>query len=173
MTEDPDSEPTQPPGTDPPVRSPLLATAGTFIAFAASIAALLWAYIEPYVRFGWTVPIGSDTSTYIWRARMIQATGLSSLANGSPYQFQANGSNADRAGLLMVASALRAVFNIGAWHFMWILPAVMAVIVLMAAWSLARALKEPWWAGPIYGLAAATSAAFAVTARGYFDNLVA
>jgi hypothetical protein len=173
MAEDPGSEPIRAGRAGRSRRSPLLGTAGTFIVLAASIGAILWVYLGPYVRYGWTVPIGSDTSTYIWRARMIQATGLSSLANGSPFQFQANGSNADRAGLLIVSSALRAVFNIGAWRFMWILPAVMAVMVLMAAWALARAFKEPWWAGAVYGMAAATSAAFAVTARGYFDNLVA
>ena len=150
-----------------------LGAAATALGLGASIAALLWAYIIPYVRIGTTVPVGSDTTTYIWRARMIQATGLASLANGSPFQFQANGSNPDRAGLLMVSSALRAVFDIGAWRFMWILPALTAIVVFMAAWALARALHEPGWAGPIYGLAAATSAAFAVTARGYFDNLLA
>ena len=172
MAEDPERV-TRARREDEPGSSVLLGTVATVMGLGASVAALLWAYIIPYVRIGTVVPVGSDTTTYIWRARMIQAAGMASLANGSPFQFQANGSNPDRAGLLMVASSLRAVFDIGAWRFMWILPALTAIVVCMAGWALARALREPGWAGPIYGLAAATSAAFAVTARGYFDNLLA
>ncbi len=172
MAEDPadDPTPTQPSRTR--FRAPL-AFLATVLAFAASSAALIWAYIWPYIYDRIVVPVGSDTSTYIWRARMIQASGFASLPNGSPFQYQANGSNPDRAGLLMIASSLRAVLHIGAWRFMWILPALFAIVVFMAAWAFARALREPGWAGPIYGLAAATSAAYAVTARGYFDNLLA
>ena len=145
----------------------------TALALVAATAALIWAYIWPYIYNNTIVPVGSDTSTYVWRARMIQSSGLRSLTNGSPFQFQANGSNPDRAGLLLIASSLRAVLHIGAWRFMWILPALFAIVVFMAAWALARALREPGWAGPIYGMAAATSAAYAVTARGYFDNVLA
>ena len=172
MAEDPAGDPASTPPPGKRLASPLVAAA-TVLALAASTAALIWAYIWPYIYNNAVVPVGSDTSTYVWRARMIQASGLGSLTNGSPFQYQANGSNPDRAGLLMVASSLRAVLHIGAWRFMWILPALFAIVVFMAAWALARALREPGWAGPIYGLAAATSAAYAVTARGYFDNVLA
>ena len=143
------------------------------VALTVCVAACLWAYLSTYVRANRVVPIGSDTTTYIWRSRLVQALGLSALADSSPFQFQANGSNPDRAGLLAISSSLRAALHIGNWRFMWILPALSAVVVCMAAWGFARALREPRWAGPIYGLAAAMFAGFAVTARGYFDNLLA
>jgi hypothetical protein len=176
MAEDPAGDPISRqigPTRLPAPLSLLVSFLATVLVLAASSAALIWAYIWPYIHNHTVVPVGSDTSTYVWRARMIQASGLGSLTNGSPFQYQANGSNPDRAGLLMIASALRSVLHIGDWRFMWILPALFAIVVFMAAWALARALREPAWAGPIYGMAAATSAAYAVTARGYFDNLLA
>src|ERR1700693_3190861 len=86
---------------DQPRGSAAVAAVATVIGLGASLAALMWAYLIPYIRIATAVPVGSDTSTYIWRARMIQATGLASLANGSPFQVQANGSKPGRRRLLL------------------------------------------------------------------------
>jgi hypothetical protein len=152
---------------------PLLGGAAQLLGLVASASLGAWVYLQTYVAQQSSVPIGADTTTYIWRARVVGAMGLSALPGSSPFPFQASGSNPDRVGLLVLSSVFRSTFGAGAWRLMWILPAVAAVIVAAAAWAFARAQKEPGWAAPVYAVLAATSASFAITARGYFDNLIA
>lgn len=119
------------------------------------------------------VPLGADTTTYIWRARVVGSMGLAALPGSSPFPFRSNGANPDRVGLLVLSSVFRSTVGVGAWRLMWVLPALTAVVAAAAAWAFARAQREPAWAAPVYAVLAATSASFAVTARGYFDNLLA
>jgi hypothetical protein len=142
-------------------------------ALVASAALSAWVYLQTYAAQGSMVPFGSDTTTYIWRARVVGTMGLAALPGSSPFPFQANGANPDRVGLLVLASVFRSVVGVGPWRFMWVLPAVAAIVVAGGAWAFARAMREPRWAAPVYAIAAATSASFAITARGYFDNLLA
>ena len=141
------------------------------LAASASVGA--WLYLHTYVVQQSTVPLGADTSTYIWRARVVGSMGLAALTGSSPFPFQANGANPDRVGLIVLSSIFRSTVGVGAWRLMWVLPALAAVVVAAAAWAFARAQREPWWGAPVYAVLAATSAMFAVTARGYFDNLLA
>ena len=132
-----------------------------------------WVYLQTYAVQQSSVPLGADTTTYIWRARVVGSMGLAALTGSSPFPFQSNGSNPDRVGLLVLSSILDSTVGVGAWRLMWVLPAVAAIVVAAGAWAFARAQREPWWGAPVYAVLAATSASFAVTARGYFDNLLA
>jgi hypothetical protein len=138
---------------------------------SASIGA--WVYLQTYVAQHSMVPLGADTTTYIWRARVVGSMGLAALTGSSPFPFRSNGANPDRVGLLVLSSIFDSTVGVGAWRLMWVLPAVAAIVVAAGAWAFARAQREPAWAAPVYAMLAATSASFAVTARGYFDNLLA
>jgi hypothetical protein len=153
--------------------APLLSGIAQILALVASASIGAWVYLETYVAQQSVVPLGADTTTYIWRARVVGSMGLAALPGSSPFPFQANGANPDRVGLLVLSSVFRSTFGVGAWRLMWVLPAVTAVVVAGAAWVFGRAQREPAWAVPVYAVLAATSASFAVTARGYFDNLLA
>jgi hypothetical protein len=153
--------------------TPLLSGVAQLSGLVASAALGAWVYLQTYAAQGSSVPLGADTTTYIWRARVVGSMGLAALRDSSPFPFQANGANPDRVGLLVLSSVSRSTFGVGAWRLMWVLPAVTAVVVAGAAWAFARAQREPAWAAPVYAVLAATSASFAVTARGYFDNLLA
>ncbi|MGH2679810.1 MAG: hypothetical protein ACRDG8_04915 [Actinomycetota bacterium] len=153
--------------------TPILSAVGQLVVFVASVSLGAWVYLQTYVAQGSVVPLGSDTTTYIWRARVVGSMGLAALPGSSPFPFQSNGANPDRVGLLVLSSVFRSVVGVGAWRLMWVLPALAAILVAAAAWAFARAQREPAWAAPVYAVLAATSASFAVTARGYFDNLLA
>jgi hypothetical protein len=153
--------------------APIWSGAAQLSGLVASAALGAWVYLQTYAAQGSSVPLGADTTTYIWRARVVGSMGLAALRGSSPFPFQANGANPDRVGLLVLSSVFRSTFGVGAWRLMWVLPAVTAVVVAGAAWAFARAQREPAWAAPVYAVLAAMSASFAVTARGYFDNLLA
>src|ERR671919_794788 len=153
--------------------APLLSGIAHILALVASASIGAWVYLETYVAQQSVVPLGADTTTYIWRARVVGSMGLAALPGSSPFPFQANGANPDRVGLLVLSSVFRSIFGVGAWRLMWVLPAVTAVVVAGAAWIFGRAQREPSWAVPVYAVLAATSASFSITARGYFDNLLA
>ena len=153
--------------------TPILSGIAQLSALIASASIGIWVYLQTLVTQGSLVPLGADTTTYIWRARVVGSLGLAALPGSSPFPFQANGANPDRVGLLVLSSVVRSIFGVGAWRLMWVLPAVTAVVVAGAAWAFARAQREPAWAAPVYAVLAATSASFSITARGYFDNLLA
>jgi hypothetical protein len=153
--------------------APILNGIAQVLLLAASASIGAWLYLHTYVVQQSAVPLGADTSTYIWRARVVGSMGLAALTGSSPFPFQSNGSNPDRVGLLVLSSIFRSTVGVGAWRLMWVLPALAAIVVAAAAWAFARAQREPWWGAPVYAVLAATSAMFAVTARGYFDNLLA
>jgi hypothetical protein len=127
-------------------------------------------YVGLYVVRPSVSPVGSDSPTYVWRTRLVAASGVSSLADASPFDFHANTSNADRPGSPTLGSLL-SIVGVTPWRFVFLEPALAAALLALAAGAFGvLALREPMWAFPIFGLAAAWSPQLAVVANGYLDN---
>ena len=139
--------------------APPIIAAYAFLSFTASAAA--------------NVPWGPDTPSHLWRSKVVSALGLSKLFGSSPFGFESTSANPDRVGLPTLSAILRGTVNVGPWRLMFVTPALAAAVVAFSAWALARALREPAWAAPIYALAVAVSAPMAITGRSHLDNALA
>ena len=95
--------------------------------------------------------------------------GLDALFDSAPLTIQ---TNPDRLGLPVLGSLLSGV-GVSPWRLMYVTAAVSAAVVACSAWGLARAVREPRWAGPIYAVAVVSSIPFAFTSRAYLDNTFA
>ena len=95
--------------------------------------------------------------------------GLDALFDSAPLTIQ---TNPDRLGLPVLGSLLSGV-GVSPWRLMYVTAAVSAAVVACSAWGLARAVREPRWAGPIYAGAVVSSIPFAFTSRAYLDNTFA
>lgn len=160
---------------DPAPRSPTLRAfddIGVAIALLVSAGVGIWIQLTYYTVQRFAQPVGADTSTYLWRSRLAGALGLNAIPGSSPFEFHANSSNPDRLGLPAMAAVLRWSTHVGPYRLMFVLPAICAAVLGLATWALARAAGEPRWAASVWGIAGATSVALAVTARGYFDNVL-
>jgi len=139
--------------------APPIIAAYAFLSFTASAKA--------------NVPWGPDTPSHLWRSRVVSAVGLHKLFDSSPFTFESTSANPDRVGLPILSAILRGTVNVGPWRLMFIAPALAAAVVAFSAWALARALREPAWAAPIYALAVAVSVPMAITGRSHLDNALA
>lgn len=113
-------------------------------------------------------PPGFDTPKYVWRANLVAGQGLDALEGSSPYR-----EHADRPGYPVLAAFVRATTGITAFDLAFALPAVMGVVIGLAAGALAvRVLGEPRWAFAVYGFLVGASLNVVLTASGLLDNLV-
>jgi hypothetical protein len=163
-----DAEPAGP-GT-PAARWEPVRELATFLAVAvvaAGAAALILSY-QVAARF--SVPIGVDTPSHLWRSRVVHALGMPGLYGSSPFEYHANSANPDRIGLPILGSVLGSVADIGPWRLMFIAAPLGAIVLGFASWALARSVAEPRWAAPLYAAIVATSLPFAITARSHLDN---
>lgn len=140
------------------------------LAVAATAAASAWLVISYQVARGFSVPIGVDTPSHLWRTKIVQALGMHGLFGSSPLEYHANSANPDRIGLPVLGSVLGSVVHVGPWRLMFIASALSAAVLAFAAWAVARATAEPKWAAPVYAAVVAVSLPFAVTARSHLDN---
>ncbi len=140
------------------------------VAVVAVVAVL---YLSVFPDQGLTVPVGADSTTYIWRSNVVIAEGLNALPGSSPYPFDANTSNPDRAGLPVLAAVVDAGTGVDPWRLAFVLPAVGAVIAALSAGAVGVAGHgDPRWSFVVYGLALGLSAPLALAANGYLDNLL-
>lgn len=86
-----------------------------WLGLAFAIAALLVVYLGIYGRNGLRVPIGADTTTYMWRAQVVRLGGLPALRDASPFPFDANGANPDRPGVPLLAMVVDRLLGIDPW----------------------------------------------------------
>ncbi len=140
------------------------------LAVVATAAASAWLIVSYQVSRAFSVPIGVDTPSHLWRSRIVHALGMRGLFGSSPFEYHANSANPDRIGLPVLGSVLGSVVNVGPWRLMFIASALSAAVLAFAAWAVARATAEPKWAAPIYAAVVAVSLPFAVTARSHLDN---
>ena len=69
------------------------------LGVAAAAAASAWLVISYQVARGFSVPIGVDTPSHLWRTKIVTILGMHGLFGSSPFEYHANTSNPDRIGL--------------------------------------------------------------------------
>lgn len=148
----------------------LALVAGTVVSVAVVGGTLLSLYSAKAYR----IPVGDDVPTYIWRARVVASGGLDALDQANQYRFHSNTSNPGRPGYPVMAALVDDVSKVSTWRFAFALPAVAAVAIGLAAGALAvGCMGEPPWSFPLYALTVGLSACVVITAKGYYDNLLA
>lgn len=127
-------------------------------------------FIMPYVRGDTDVPFGFDTPHYQWRANEVIADGPRALET---FPVPSLNPAADRPSFPVVASIVRAAGGPAPDLFVFVVPAVFAIAIGLAAGAFAReVLEEPSWAFGVYALATGASFAVVRTAVGSIDNLL-
>ncbi len=127
-------------------------------------------FLFPYLTGKAHTLYGFDTPKYIWRANLVGARGLDALANIAMKQVHAN---PDRPGYPALASIFRATTGVDPFRLAYVLPAVTACVIGLAAGAFGtRALKDPAWSFPVYAIAMGVSVNLARTAIGYADNML-
>lgn len=172
---DPAGEP--PPGApgaaDAPAPGPLrwlLATAAAGAVALGVMAFYLWIYHSK----GYQVPLGWDTSRYLWRTRLAQAVGISHLSDAvQPFVTADPG----RPGFPAVAGTFSSLFGTSRlFRLAAVLPAVTAASIGLAAGAfVAAVLRRSGWELAAVAFGVGTSA-FVVRLMGpetYQDNLLA
>ncbi|HZD79072.1 MAG TPA: hypothetical protein VE646_03395 [Actinomycetota bacterium] len=140
------------------------------IALGAAAAAIIAFYLAPFGAHAPRVPSGFDTPRYIWRSNIVTDHGFRALAeihvpNQDPL--------AERAAYPIFAALVHATSGITPLRLAFVLPAVMAVTIGLAAAGFAlRGLGDPPWTAPLYALGVAFSVDLARTAIGHGDNLL-
>jgi hypothetical protein len=132
-------------------------------------AVFLARYLE---RDASAAPAGSDTPQHIWRSNVVAELGLGALPayEGTA---QALNTNADRPGLPILLAILSSVTGSEPREQVYVLPAVAAAAIAMAAAALAGSLPwMPWWGVALGGVAAGASVQVALAANGYLDELL-
>jgi hypothetical protein len=117
-------------------------------------------------------PAGSDTSQHVWRSMVVAELGLDALPayEGTA---QALNTNADRPGLPLVFSTLSAVAGSDVRGLAYVLPAVLAAAIALAAAALAGTIdRVPWWGVALVGALTGASVPVAFAANGYLDQLL-
>jgi hypothetical protein len=117
-------------------------------------------------------PVGSDTPQHVWRSAVVARLGLEALpaVDGEAHALH---TNADRPGLPLVMAALGSVTGAEPRDLVYVLPAVLAAAIAMAAAALAGSIPGvPWWGAALAGIATGASVHVAFTANGYLDQLL-
>ncbi len=145
--------------------------AGVVVLVLFALVLITWGFLSVYPQ-GPVVPKGADTPQYVWEMRLVAGEGLDALpAFRGSHLLNAN---ADRPGLPVVFALLRALGGPDSTGFVFVMPAVMAVVIATAAVALARrSIAEPRSALPVYALVAGTGLPLAFAANGKFDELMA
>lgn len=150
-------------------RRPLLRGTAALLLLLVSVIVVGAAFVSLYDDPEATAYTGSDTPWYVWRARLVAGHGLDALPGAEPDPFRAQ---AHRAAHPLVASVLDSA-GVDPERLAYALPAVIGVMAGLAAGALAvRALREPMWAFPVYGVVVGASLNMTIIAVGRTDTLL-
>ena len=143
------------------------------VGLAACVMVPCLVFLGRYTVSGAGVaPAGSDTSQHVWRSEVVAELGLDALPAFDGRSHALN-TNADRPGLPIVPSALSAVTGADARDLAYVLPAVAAAAIALAAGALAGAIPGvPGWGIAFTGVATGASVHVALAANGYLDQLL-
>jgi hypothetical protein len=131
-----------------------------------------WAFLERYHDPVTTAPAGSDTAHHRWRIEVVTHGGLAALPSVDA-RAQALNTNADRPGLPIAGAVASATGVAEPRELVYLLPALLAVVIGLAAAGFARAaMRSAGWALPAYLVGVGASVQVALTANGYFDQLL-
>jgi hypothetical protein len=138
------------------------------LAFLVSIAATAGLFIGLYAERDVATPVGYDTPTYIWRAKLASGDGIEAIGSVG-----AAGANPYRPGFPVFAAVLDGTTGIDPLDLALLLPAIFAAVTGLAAGAIAQgALGQPVWAFPVVAIAVGTSINLSLTSVGYVDNLI-
>jgi hypothetical protein len=174
-THEPQAEPTEGAADAPRSRWLPAARRATGIGapaalIAATLVVLAGAFLHVYSHEHMRVPLGFDTPKYVWRANLVGGEGVEALPGSAPPAYKVD---PGRVGHPILASLVHAVAGITPFRLSFVMPAVMAIVIGLAAGALAVGpLREPPWAFPVYAIAAGASVNVFLTAVGYADNLI-
>jgi hypothetical protein len=139
-----------------------------------TVAVLIMAFFLSIYRANkLPVPLGWDTSRYLWRTSLVKAFGIADLPRHVPID-----TNADpgRPAFPIIALALSSILHVGTFQIAAVLPGVMAAVIGLAAGAfVAVTLRRPTWELVVTALFIGMSA-FVVRLAGpetYQDNLFA
>ncbi len=123
-------------------------------------------YLAPFVADPERLPFGNDTAGYLWRASLVHDAGIEALGD-------ADRGLGERPTHPIVVSAFRGVTGAQPLTAAWVAPAVLAVVIALAAGALASyGLREPRRRSAAYAIGVGASAFIAWTAVGYAANLM-
>lgn len=155
----------------PPEASALSGWLGSGLVIAVAVAAILVFFLSVYPRQAIEVPLGWDTSRYLWQTTLVQEEGLSALGERLPTPFRPSLS---RPAFPVVASSLSSLTTLAPVRLAYVFPTVLAVIVALAAGAfVTSSLRRPRWQLLLVLVAIATSAYVVRLAapEAYQDNL--
>lgn len=134
---------------------------------------MLTFFLSIYPRQNIEVPLGWDTSRYLWQTTLVQEDGLSALGERLPIPFRPSLS---RPAFPVTASSLSSLMGISPIRLAWVLPTVLAAIVALAAGAfVTTSLRRPLWELLFVVAAVGTSSYVArlLAPEAYQDNLAA
>jgi hypothetical protein len=144
------------------------------LVIAGVLAVGIMAFFLSIYRFkGYVVPIGWDTSKYVWRTALARVLGLTHLQEGVPVGVFGDPS---RPGFVVIGSTLASVTRSNLFEAGAILPAISAATIGLAAGAFVSAiLRRGQWEFAVTAAAVGTSV-FVIRLAGpetYQDNLFA
>ncbi|CAN5185586.1 hypothetical protein BH20ACT24_BH20ACT24_09550 [soil metagenome] len=144
---------------------------GLVVAAAAGVvmAFFLWIYRSKLL----TVPIGWDTSRYLWRTTLAQGVGIAHMQEAVPSFVNADPA---RPAFPVIASTLQSLWGVTGFELAQVLPSVTAAAVGLAAGAfVAGTLGRSRWELALVAVAVGTSAFMArlLGPETYQDNLFA
>jgi len=165
-----DEGPRKPAGRPPPAVRSWLAWG----ALIGGIAVVIMAFFLSIYRVrNFTVPLGWDTSRYLWRTALARMTGIANMQSGVPSPVRADPA---RPGFIVVAGTLGALGHVSLFRMAAVLPSVTAAAIGLAAGGfITSTLRRPALDLAVVALAVGMSV-FVVRLVGpetYQDNLFA
>ena len=157
----------------PRSRAASAATGVVMVLVMLGASALVgWMFLERYRDPNAAAAAGSDTAHHQWRIEVVTDAGLAALPTVDA-RAQALNTNADRPGLPIAGAVASATGIAEPRELVYLLPALMAVITGLTAAGFARAaMRSRRWALPAYLVGVGASVQVALTANGYFDQLL-
>lgn len=157
----------------PRSRAASAATGVVMVLVMLGASALVgWMFLERYLDPNAAAAAGSDTAHHQWRIEVVTDAGLAALPTVDA-RAQALNTNADRPGLPIAGAVASATGIAEPRELVYLLPALMAVITGLTAAGFARAaMRSRRWALPAYLVGVGASVQVALTANGYFDQLL-
>ena len=139
------------------------------VAFAGLLVSGFFLFIYP-LR-GLEVPIGWDSTEYVWRTRLAQEVGVANYTDAVPPTMVVK---EGRPAYLVAAGTLSSLTGVSVLQFAIVLPAVTAAVMGLAAGAFARmGAGLPWWGLPYAAVALGVSINVVLMYQyGYGDNLM-
>jgi hypothetical protein len=142
-------------------------------ALAAVAVVVLSFFLSVYVRRDIPVPLGWDTSRYLWQTSFVQAEGLEALREPLPPPYK---KSLSRPAFPIIAATTSSMTGVSSFRVAAVLPSVLALVIGAAAGAFVTAtLRRPLWELGAIAVAVGTCAYVVRLAapEAYQDNMSA